>query len=193
MLFRQTCFLFIPNCSLYSVCVMRNQMNHSFCLGFDKFPATSNLSVHTDKWCHSINPYCRSLVWVMFAHIYAGLHKIKDKCPKLHRVLCPAVWNVFWLEMTSAMTYSQWESKIQGRGKFRGRSHWPATEHAWLLQATIVSSGLFYFLLQTSRQTTCIASFLWATVSNRKKSRLAWGGLTYCITSHKGSIVKCSS
>ncbi len=29
----------------------------------------------------------------------------------------PAVWNDFWLKNTSAMTYSQWESKIQS-GKF---------------------------------------------------------------------------
>ncbi len=30
----------------------------------------------------------------------------------------PAVWNEFWLKNTSAMTYSQWESKRQGSGKF---------------------------------------------------------------------------
>ncbi len=29
-----------------------------------------------------------------------------------------AVWNEFWLKNTSAMTCSQWESKIQGSGKF---------------------------------------------------------------------------
>ncbi len=29
-----------------------------------------------------------------------------------------AVCNDFWLKTTSAMTFSQWETKIQGRGKF---------------------------------------------------------------------------
>lgn len=33
-----------------------------------------------------------------------------------------AVWNAFWLEKTSSMTYRQWESKIQGKGNFRGSS-----------------------------------------------------------------------
>ncbi len=36
----------------------------------------------------------------------------------------PDVWNEFWLKNTSAMTYSQWESKIQGSGKF-GEEFWP--------------------------------------------------------------------
>ncbi len=30
----------------------------------------------------------------------------------------PAVWNEFWLKNTSPMTYSRWESMIQGSGKF---------------------------------------------------------------------------
>ncbi len=33
-----------------------------------------------------------------------------------------AVWNVFWLEKTSSTTYSQWKSRIQGKGNFGGRS-----------------------------------------------------------------------
>ncbi len=41
---------------------------------------------------------------------------------ELSAILNPAVWmssDRFWLKNTSAMTYSQWESKIQGRGKFK--------------------------------------------------------------------------
>ncbi len=43
------------------------------------------------------------------------------KYRELSAILNPAVWmssDRFWLKNTSAMTYSQWESKIQGSWKF---------------------------------------------------------------------------
>ncbi len=66
--------------------------------------------------------------------------------------------------------YRAWESS---GGRVRSvEKH----QHAWLLQATIFSF-IFFFLfsisLQTSEQTTCIVSFLRATISNRKKYSLA--------------------
>ncbi len=63
------------------------------------------------------------------------------------------MWNEFWLKNTSVMTYSQWESKIQGSGKFADE-----------FSPTISSSTIFFFPLQISVQTICIANYFCATI-----------------------------
>ncbi len=54
---------------------------------------------------------CRWRLWNIWHAKYLELSAIQN----------PAVWmssDRFWLKNTSPMTYSQWESKIQGSGKF---------------------------------------------------------------------------
>ncbi len=41
--------------------------------------------------------------------------------------------------MTSVTTYNQWESKIHGKGKFRGRSHGSASKHQHSLHILLCS------------------------------------------------------
>ncbi len=51
---------------------------------------------------------CRRRPWNIWHAKYLDLSVIQNA----------AVWNEFWLKNTSAMTYSQWESKIQRSRKF---------------------------------------------------------------------------
>lgn len=74
-------------------------------------------------------------------------------------------------KITLPKTYSQWERKMQGKEKFRGRSHRLATKHqqAWILRATNLSFMFFFpFSLQIGAQTTWITSIVQAPISTAR-------------------------
>ncbi len=90
--------------------------------GFDKSPTNAwdrrQIGARSREWqSRSVNYQRRNLresprrhrrPWNIWHAKYLELSAIHNH----------AVCNDFWLKTTSAMTFSQWETKIQGRGKF---------------------------------------------------------------------------
>ena len=90
--------------------------------GFEKSPTNARnhrqIGARSREWqSRSVNeqrrdlresPTSRRRPWDIWHAKYLDLSAIQN----------PAVWKVFWLKTTSAMTDSQWESQIQSSGEF---------------------------------------------------------------------------
>ncbi len=77
--------------------------------GFDKLQTNARLRERQSR-----SVIIKDAIWVNRRHPLNIWHV---KYLELSAINNPAV-NEFWLRNTSAVTYSQWESKIQGSGKF---------------------------------------------------------------------------